>query len=99
MKEYEHEDLDNRLHMFYAEVRTKDGFFNNFVEIIINKNSYDRSCISWYMVTRDIFKVLKLHSLAVRAMIVSRGDPNPNPSTNSGAILRTKPTKFYPGFP
>ena len=64
--------------MFYAEVRTKDGFFNNFVENIINKKSYDRSCI---MVTRDIFKVLKLHWLTVRA------------------ILRTKSTKFYPGFP
>ena len=46
LKEYEHEDLDKRLHMFYTEVRTKDGFFNNFVDYIINKNSYDRSCIS-----------------------------------------------------
>ena len=39
---------------------TKDGFFYNFVENIINKRSYDRSCISWYMVTRDIFKVLRI---------------------------------------
>ena len=31
--------------MFYAEVCTKDGFFYNFVENIINKKSYDRSCI------------------------------------------------------
>ena len=46
LEEYEHEDLDKRLHMFYAEVRTKDGFFNNFVENIVNKKSYVRSCIS-----------------------------------------------------
>ena len=47
---YEHEDLDKRLQMFEAEVRSKNGFFYNFVENIINKNSYDRSYIydhSW----------------------------------------------------
>ena len=35
--EYEHKDLDEKLQMFYAEVHTKDGFFRNFVENIINK--------------------------------------------------------------
>ena len=70
LEEYdEHEDLDKRLQMFYAEVRTNDGLFYNFVENIINKKSYDRSSISWYMVTRDVFKVLKLHSPAVRAIL------------------------------
>ena len=44
-------------------------FFYNFVENIINKKSYDRSCISWYMVTRDAFQVLKLHSPAARAIL------------------------------
>ena len=44
--------------MFYAEVRTKDGFFYNFAENII-------SC---YTVTRDAFKVFKLHSPAARAI-------------------------------
>ena len=44
--EYEHEDLHKKLQTFYAEVRTKDGFFYNFVENIINKKSYDCSCIS-----------------------------------------------------
>ena len=34
---YEHEDLDKQLQMFYAEVRTKYGFFYNFVENIVNK--------------------------------------------------------------
>ena len=38
LEEYEHEDLDKKLQMLYAEVRTKDGFFYNFVENIINKN-------------------------------------------------------------
>ena len=37
LEEYEHEDLDKKLQMFYAEVCTKDGFFYNFVENIINK--------------------------------------------------------------
>ena len=46
LEEYEHEDLDKKLQMFYTEVRTKDGFFYNFVENIINKKSYDRWCIS-----------------------------------------------------
>jgi len=48
LEEYEQEDLDKKLQMFYAEVRTKEGFFYNFVEnnFIINKKSYDRSCIS-----------------------------------------------------
>ena len=32
MEEYENEDIDKKLQMFYAEVRTKDGFFYNFVE-------------------------------------------------------------------
>jgi len=36
-------------------------FFYNFVKNIIGKKSYDRSCISWCMVTRDVFQVLKLH--------------------------------------
>ena len=48
LEEYEHEDLDKKLQMIYAEVRTKDGFFYNinFVENIKNKKSYDHSCIS-----------------------------------------------------
>ena len=46
MEEYENEDIDIKLQMFYAEVRTKDGFFHNFVENIINKKSYARLCIS-----------------------------------------------------
>ena len=36
-EEYEHKDLDKKLQMFHAEVRTKDGFFYNFVENTINK--------------------------------------------------------------
>ena len=54
---------------FYAEVRTEDVFFYNFVENIIIKKCYDRSCISWYMANRDVFKVLKLHSPAARAIL------------------------------
>jgi len=27
LEEYEHEHLDKKLQMFYAEVRTEDGFF------------------------------------------------------------------------
>ena len=46
LEQYEHEDLDKKLQMFYAEIRTKDGFFFNFVENVINKKSNDRSCIS-----------------------------------------------------
>ena len=47
LEEYdEHEDLDKKLQMCYAEVRTKDGLFYNFVENIINRKSYDRSSIS-----------------------------------------------------
>ena len=47
-KQYEHEDLNKKLQMIHAEVRTKDGFFYdiNFVENIINKKSYDHLCIS-----------------------------------------------------
>lgn len=62
-EEYEHKDLNKKLQMFCAEVCTKDGFFYDFVEnnIIINKKSYYCSCISWYMATPDVFKVLKLH--------------------------------------
>jgi len=37
LEEYEHKDLDKKLQMFYTEVHTKDGFFYNFVENIINK--------------------------------------------------------------
>ena len=56
--------------MFNAEVRTKFGFCYNFVETIIDKKSYDRSCISWYMVTRDFFFwFFKLHSPAARAIL------------------------------
>ena len=46
LEDYEHEDLDKKLQMFYAEVRSKDGFFHNFVENITNKKSYDPSFIS-----------------------------------------------------
>ena len=46
LEDYEREDLDKKLQMFYAEVRFKDGFFHNFVGNIINKKSYDPSCIS-----------------------------------------------------
>lgn len=67
--EYENEDLDKELQTFYTEVCTKDGLFYNFAENFVNKKSYGPSFISWYMVTRDIFKVLKLHSLAVRAIL------------------------------
>jgi len=45
-EEYEHEDLDKKLQMFYDEVSTKDGFFCYFVENIINKKPYYSSCIS-----------------------------------------------------
>ena len=45
LEEYEHEYLDKKLQMTYVEERTKVGFFYNFVENIINKKSYDRSCI------------------------------------------------------
>ena len=55
LEEYEHEDLDKKLQKLYPKARTKDGFFYNFVENITNKKSYDRSSISWYMVTCDIF--------------------------------------------
>ena len=70
-EEYEQEDLDKKLQMFYAEVpvRTKEGFFYNFVENIMNKKSYDCSCISWCLVTRDIFEVFKLHWPAARAIL------------------------------
>ena len=44
-------------------------FIYNFFENIINKKSYDRSYISWYMVTRNVFQVLKLHSPAARAIL------------------------------
>ena len=37
----------------------KDGLFYNFVENI-KKKLYDRFCISRYLVTRDIFKVLRI---------------------------------------
>ena len=63
LEEYEHEDLDKKLQMFGAEVRSKYWFFHNFAENIINKKSYDRSCISWCVVTRDVSKVLKLRTL------------------------------------
>ena len=47
VEEYEPENLDTKIQMFYAEVRAKDGFFYNFVEKVINKKKlYDRSCIS-----------------------------------------------------
>ena len=39
-------NLNSKSKMYYAEVRTKDGCFYNFVENIIKKKSYDRSCIS-----------------------------------------------------
>ena len=51
MEEYEHEDLNKKLQMFYAEVCTKDRFFYNFVVNIINKKLCDHSCILLYMVT------------------------------------------------
>ena len=69
LEEYEHEDLHKKLQMFYAEVCTKDRFFYNFVANIINKKLYDHSCILLYVVTRDVFKVLKLHSPAARAIL------------------------------
>ena len=46
---------NERMKIFYTEVRTKDGFFYNFVENIVNKKSHDPSCILWYLVTRDAF--------------------------------------------
>ena len=46
LEEYEHEHLDKKLRFFYAEVRTKDEFFYNYVENIANKKSYERECIS-----------------------------------------------------
>ena len=33
----------------------------------MNKKSYDRSCISWYMVTRDVFQVVNLYYNIARA--------------------------------
>ena len=55
--------------MYYAEVRTKDGCFYNFVENIIKKKSYDRSCISWDIVNLDVFKVLKLYLPAASVIL------------------------------
>jgi len=55
--------------MFYAEAQTKDGFFYNFVENIINKKSYDHSCILGYMVPCEVFKVLKLHEGQASAIL------------------------------
>ena len=46
LEEYEHEDLDKKLQMFYAEVYAEDGFFYNFVENTINEKSNVRPCIS-----------------------------------------------------
>ena len=46
LEKYEHEDLHKKLQMFCSEVRTKDGFFYNFVANIISRKSYDCSCIS-----------------------------------------------------
>ena len=69
LEEYEHEDLDKKLQLFYAEVYAEDGFFYNFVENITNNKCNDRSCISRYMVTRDAFKVFKLNSPAARAIL------------------------------
>jgi len=66
LEEYEHENLDKK---FYAEVRTKDGFFYNSVENIIDKKSNVRSCISWYVLSRNAFKVFKLYSPAARAIL------------------------------
>ena len=37
LEEYEHKDLDKKLQMFDTDVRTKNGFFCNFVENIIKK--------------------------------------------------------------
>jgi len=59
LEEYKHKDLNKKLQMFDTDVRTKNGFFCNFVENIINKKLHDHSCISWYMVTHNVFKVLK----------------------------------------
>ena len=52
-----------------TKVCTKYGFFYNFVENIINPKSNDCSCISWYMVTYDAFKVLNLHWTATLAIV------------------------------
>jgi len=46
LEEYKHQDLNKKLQIFYPEVHIKDGFFYNFVENIISKKSYDRSCTS-----------------------------------------------------
>ena len=42
LEQYEREDLSR----WVTLVGFKDGFFNNFVENIRNKKSYDHSCIS-----------------------------------------------------
>ena len=46
LEECGHEDLYKKLQMCYAEIRTKDGFFYNFVQNIISEKSYERKCIS-----------------------------------------------------
>ena len=63
VEEYEPENLDTKIQMFYAEVRAKDGFFYNFVEKIIKKKCTIARAF------RDIFKVLKLHSPAARVIL------------------------------
>ena len=64
VEEYEPENLDTKIQMFYAEVRAKDGSFYNSVEKIINK----KNC-TIARAFRDILKVLKLHSPAGRAIL------------------------------
>ena len=66
VEEYEAENLDTKIQMFYAEVRAKDGFFYNFVEKIIKKKKKKCTIARAF---RDIFKVLKLHSPAARAIL------------------------------
>ena len=58
--------------------------FLNFVENIINK----RSCISSYMVTRDIFQILKFHTTATsvefdKIMFCFNNNNNNNNNDNS----------------
>ena len=43
--------------------------FQNFVENIINKKSYDLHFVIYGQVTRDVFLVLKLHLPTARAIL------------------------------
>ena len=70
LEEYKHEDLDKSYKCFTLKYEPKIGFFYNFVANIINKNfMITRAFYYIWSLDRDVFKVLKLHSPAARAML------------------------------